>query len=276
MPDPQPLRRTVSELRDASQSGAAASSAPDAKPTTAKSGQSHSTKRSPDEACPRCGGAGFLRYDVPYGDPNFGKLRECPDCQTVAGRRVRAMQAMSSLRGKLLGFSFKNFTPVQGAKQAFVEAQDFARNPQGWLVILGPNGNGKTHLAAAIANHLSQRNIAVVFLNVPDLLDYLRNAFAPRHEWDDSNLSFEERFEAIKGAPVLVLDDFGAESETPWANEKLYQILNYRTDLALPTVITGNLKLSDVEGRLRSRLGNRLLGKVVQNIAPDYRRGEGE
>lgn len=217
-----------------------------------------------------------MRYDVPYGDPNFGRLRECPECQTVAARRARAMQAMSSLRGRLLTYTFKSFKPVAGAKAAYDAAVAFAKDPQGWLVILGPNGNGKTHLAAAIANYLIERNVAVVFLNVPELLDYLRNAFAPRREWDEANLTFEERFEAIKGAPVLILDDFGAESETPWANEKLYQILNYRTDLSLPTVITGNLKLADVESRLRSRLGNRLLGKVVQNTAPDYRRGAEE
>jgi len=186
------------------------------------------------------------------------------------------MQAMSSLRGRLLTYTFKSFKPVAGAKAAYDAAVAFAKDPQGWLVILGPNGNGKTHLAAAIANYLIERNVAVVFLNVPELLDYLRNAFAPRREWDEANLTFEERFEAIKGAPVLILDDFGAESETPWANEKLYQILNYRTDLSLPTVITGNLKLADVESRLRSRLGNRLLGKVVQNTAPDYRRGAEE
>lgn len=213
---------------------------------------------------------------MPYGDPNFGRLRECPECRTVATRRALSMQAMSSLRGKLLTYSFRSFSPVRGAKQAYAAAQAFAREPEGWLVILGPNGNGKTHLAAAIANYLLERGVAVVFLNVPDLLDYLRSAFAPRREWDDSKLSFDERFEAIKNAPVLILDDLGAEGETSWANEKLYQILNYRTDLALPTVITGNLKLSDVESRLRSRLGNRLLGKVVQNSAPDYRLGEPE
>jgi DNA replication protein DnaC len=273
MPDPQPLRKSISALRDASRSGAATSSAPAATPKTTKSGPLRPTSGGAETTCPRCGGAGFLRYDVPYGDPNFGRLRECPDCQTVASRRAQAMQAMSSLRGKLVSYRFKDFKQVRGAKEAYDAAVAFAKNPQGWLVILGPNGNGKTHLAAAITNYLLERNVAVVFLSVPDLLDYLRNAFAPRKEWDDSNLSFEERFEAIKNAPVLILDDFGAETETPWANEKLYQILNYRTDLALPTVITGNLKLSDVESRLRSRLGNRLLGKVVQNNAPDYRRG---
>ena len=181
---------------------------------------------------------------------------------------------MSSLRGRLLTYSFSNFQRMRGARLAYEAAVAFAANPEGWLVIHGRNGNGKTHLAAAIANHLRQHNAIVLFLNVPELLDYLRTAFAPRHEYGDDNMSFEDRFEAIRSAPVLILDDFGAESETPWANEKLYQILNYRTDLDLPTVVTTNLKLSDIEGRLRSRLGNRLQGKVVENGAPDFRLGE--
>ena len=242
----------------------------------AKIGPQHPTSSDPAKPCPRCGGAGFLRYNVSHGDPDFGKLRECPDCQTVAGRRARAMQAMSSLRGKLLTYHFQDFKPVRGAKPAYDAAVAFARNPHGWLVILGPNGNGKTHLAASMANYLIEHNTAVVFLGVPDLLDYLRNAFAPRHDWDDAKLSFEERFEAIRSAPVLILDDFGAESETQWANEKLFQILNHRTDMALPTVITSNLELTNMERRLRSRLGNRLLGRVIENTAPDYRQGEEE
>lgn len=211
---------------------------------------------------------------MPYGDPNFGKLRQCPSCQTVAGREARALQNISSLRGKLLSYNFESFERVRGARQAYEAAVGFAQKPEGWLVIMGKNGNGKTHLAAAIANHLRERNTAAIFLNVPDLLDYLREAFAPRHEWDDHALSFEERFDAIKNVPVLILDDFGAESETQWANEKLYQILNHRTDLGLATVVTTNLKLTDIEARLRSRLGNRLLGKVVENAAPDFRLGE--
>ena len=222
----------------------------------------------------RCGGSGFLRYDVPYGDPNFGKLQECPDCQAVVERQVHGMQTISSLRGRLLTHSFRSFKPVAGAKQAYDASVAFAKHPEGWLVIHGPNGNGKTHLAAAIANYLLERDVLVLFLNVPDLLDYLRMAFNPRREWDVTNLSFEQRFDAITRAPILILDDFGAEGETQWANEKLYQILNYRTDMALPTVITTNLKLADIEARLRSRLGNRLLGKVVENTARDFRRGE--
>jgi len=186
------------------------------------------------------------------------------------------MKAISSLRGEMLGHTFKNFQRVQGATDAYIASTEFAKEPKGWLVIYGINGNGKTHLAAAIANQLLAKGKVVLFLNVPELLDYLRDAFNPKRDWDESALSYEERFTTIKTAPVLILDDFGAESETAWANEKLYQLLNYRTDTALPTVITTNLKLEDFEERLHSRLANRLIGKIVKNAAPDFRRGAGE
>ncbi|MBI5955995.1 MAG: ATP-binding protein, partial [Chloroflexi bacterium] len=139
------------------------------------------------------------------------------------------MQAISSLRGWMRNCTFDSFERVQDAVDAFNAATEFAKKPKGWLVIHGPNGNGKTHLAAAITNKLLEKGKVVLFLNVPELLDYLRDAFNPKRDRDESALSYEERFTTIKTAPVLILDDFGAESETAWANEKLYQLLNYRT-----------------------------------------------
>ena len=60
----------------------------------------------------------------------------------------------------------------------------------GWLVLTGPSASGKTHLAAAIANSVLGRGLAVFFVFVPDLLDHLRSAFAP-----SSDVSFDQLFE---------------------------------------------------------------------------------
>src|SRR4030095_15498706 len=92
------------------------------------------------------------------------------------------------------------------------------------------------HLAAAIANDRRTAGSTAYFVTVPDLLDYLRSAYAP-----DSKVSYDKVFEAVRTAPLLVLDDLGAHSSTPWAQEKLFQLLNFRYNAALPTVITSNL-----------------------------------
>ena len=45
-------------------------------------------------------------------------------------------------------------------------------------------------------------------------------------------------FEGVRTTEILVLDDLGTESATPWAQEKLFQIINYRYNFQFPTVFT--------------------------------------
>lgn len=151
---------------------------------------------------------------------------------------------------------------------AFNQARDYAHSLQGWLFLRGGYGCGKTHLAAAIANECVSLGVPTLFLTVPDLLDSLRVTF------DDEDVTFEERFEQIRQAPLLILDDFGTHSATEWAREKLYQIVNHRYINRLPTVVTTNLAMEEIEGRMRSRLLD--AGQVTQVLihGPDYRRAE--
>ncbi|MCE2464042.1 MAG: ATP-binding protein, partial [Dehalococcoidia bacterium] len=134
-------------------------------------------------------------------------------------------------------------------RAALESARKFAEDPQGWLVFTGPGGAGKTHLAAAIANRCIENGQTVFFMFVPDFLDHLRGAYSP-----ESTVSYDDLFQQVRNAPVLVLDDLGSHSSTPWAQEKLFQVFNHRFNALLPTVITvrGPLQLLD-EG-IRTRI----------------------
>jgi len=132
-------------------------------------------------------------------------------------------------------------------------------------LITGRYGCGKTHLAAAIANHAIESGVSTLFLTVPDLLDWLRYAYS------GGDLSFEDRFEEIREIPLLILDDFGTQNATAWAQEKIFQIMNHRYVNQLPTVITSNMPINDFEGRIRSRVLDPNLVTVVKILAPDYR-----
>ena len=235
-----------------------------------------SAEQEAEETCPICKGLGCLRADVPVGHPDFGKLVPCTCRLTeLAQRRVAALRTLSDLE-ILSRMTFETFVseghglpPDKQAnlRWAYEEARGFAENPEGWLVLKGGYGCGKTHLAAAIANGCVERGQPVLFITVPDLLDHLRAAFAP-----SSPAEFDTRFEEVRTAPVLILDDLGTESSTPWAQEKLFQILNYRYNARLPTVITTNHELEDIPLRLRSRLVDPDLTRIVSITAPDYRR----
>jgi DNA replication protein DnaC len=150
---------------------------------------------------------------------------------------------------------------------AYNQAKQFAQTHQGWILLRGMYGCGKTHLAAAIANYAVDQGIKTLFITVPDLLDSLRFSYNV-----SSESSFEDRFEEIRRSPLLILDDFGTQNATAWAQEKLFQIINFRYINKLPLVVTTNLDVAQIEGRIRSRLEDPELVTRVHIQAPDYRR----
>ena len=109
------------------------------------------------------------------------------------------------------------------------------------------------------------RGVKVMFVTVPDLLDYLRIAFNP-----NSTTSLDRRLQIVRNAEMLVLDDLGTESATPWAKEKLYQLLNYRYVTNMPTVITSALALEKIDERIRTRLMDQHRCIVFAITAPPY------
>ncbi len=224
--------------------------------------------------CPKCRGAGYLRIDVPFGHPNFGKPVAC-ECKEAERREKRRQELLdlsdlSAFQHKI----FKNFnTRFSGVhpaiQEAYQEAYRFAHDLDGWLVLVGPNGCGKTHLAAAIANYNLSRGSVVLFTVVPDLLAHLRSTFGP-----NSTEAYDQRFAKMREAELLVLDDLGAHQSSSWASEKLFQLLNYRYNVGFPTVVTANKQgLSSMDERIMSRMSDTgLVTAVVMNGALDYRR----
>ena len=215
--------------------------------------------------------------DVEVGDPDFGRAIPCicaaPRLQQTRQRQMNALGHVEALAD----MTFARFRPDGVAltperqrtlRSAFEAARAFAQQPRGWCLISGSFGVGKTHLAAAIGNELIGRGEEAVFVLVPDLLDHLRSSFGP-----NSPESYDELFERLKNTPVLILDDMGAESPTPWAQEKLFQLLNHRYLRRLPTVITTNRPIEAIEPRLRSRLMDYDLVVHMRILAADYRGG---
>ncbi len=218
---------------------------------------------------------GYLRQDLPLGHPEFGKLQICSCRSTDVSQQVyRRLFSLSRLH-ELHHLTFEQFQPrgrigmrpaqADSLQVAYNQARQFAQTAKGWLLLQGGYGCGKTHLAAAIGNFAVGMGVPTLFLTVPDLLDTLRFAY------DDPEATFEQRFEEIRSAPLLIMDDFGTQNATAWAQEKLFQIINYRYVNRLPLVVTTNLMLDQIEGRIRSRLDDPDLVTRVAIRAPDFR-----
>ena len=235
---------------------------------TAGEPPSHPVDELDGNACDVCGGKGWYTPDVVVGHPDFGQVITC-QCQQqhLSDERLGRLLRYSNL-GHLTRFTFDTLNPEGIAEDAesrtmFADAcraaAEYAENPAGWLVLVGPNGSGKTHLAAAIANHCIKSEQVVFFMHVPDLLDDLRAAYAP-----SSEVTYSDLYAQVVEAPLLILDGLGAHSSTPWAEEKLQQVINHRFNAELLTVVTVASDLAELDPYIRSRLQTGGLSRVVQ------------
>ncbi len=204
-------------------------------------------------------------------------LNPCPDCDVSLKWRVKAISAFSSRSDNTRNQSFFNFkTSFQGEHEpglenARDEAESFAgHTDQRWLVLWGERGSGKSHLCAAVDNHLYQSRTPSLFITMPDLLASLRQAMD--YEKNTEQESYSGRMRLFKTAPVLILDDLGAESGSAWADGVLFEVIDYRYRNRLPTMIATNVNPDDFDPRVASRIQDTGLSTVIEITSPDYRR----
>jgi DNA replication protein DnaC len=213
-----------------------------------------------DPDCSHCHGAGFVQRAVPFGHPDFGRAVPCECVLTEEDdERLDRLRRYSNV-GSLSRQTFASLVArgrsadprhQERFERVVEDARRFAAKPEGWLALLGESGTGKTHIAAAIANDLIARGQPVFFAVVPDLLDHLRTAYGPQSE-----VPYDRLFETVRNAPVLVLDSLGFHASTPWAEEKLFQVINHRYNEQLPTIVTSASPLETMDERIRTRLGD--------------------
>jgi len=231
--------------------------------------------------CPFCKGAGIVHPLLSSGKPDYSRTVACECTRKESGAERQSLLQRYSNLGSLTHFTFANLdsqgrsgNPKSQANFTRIcqVAKAFAAEPGGWLVLGGPSGCGKTHLAAAIANERLNRGYPVFYITTPDLLDHLRSAFGP-----GSELPYDEFFDQVRNAPLLILDDLGAQTSTPWAREKLDQLLTYRFNSELPTVIVTVTPIEQLDERLRTRLTDSKLCQVytIEEKEPSFGYGWG-
>lgn len=130
------------------------------------------------------------------------------------------------------------------------------------LYLTGNFGCGKTYLISATLNELAKKGHKVAIIYYPEFLRSLKETFS-------EDISFSDRFNQIKKAELLLLDDIGAETTTSWnRDEILGTILQYRMQEALPTFFTSNLTIEELETHLASndREGKIKSRRVIERI----------
>ena len=226
--------------------------------------------------------------DISTLDPFIRSRLEDKNLGTVVQTAIKVqLPDASELYGKVpklfSNASFKNFDirrprldsiALTTLKMALEVSESYAKNieieERNWLTFVSKNNNtgvGKTHLAAAIANDYIGRGGKVCFADVTDLISVLREG--------SSRFSSVDAFtimEQVKSTQLLILDGLVKESE--WAQRRLLEIITYRQNHMMPTIVTTRIDLQKeaAEGsEIASRIQDSRLGLVFELNVPGYR-----
>lgn len=185
-------------------------------------------------------------------------------------RCIEKLLGQSGLGKRFAQRRFETFQVTAETKPAYdaciAFCDNFSEDSKG-IRLVGNYGCGKTHLTAAIIHRLAERGIGGIFVVVPELLRAIRRGFNQANEDSDRLVKLTEE------APLLVLDDLGAEKPSDWVREQLYVIINRRYENMLPTIITTNCSMQE----LVDRVGQRTVSRIIEMTTPykitasDYR-----
>jgi len=210
----------------------------------------------------------MLGFDVAITHPNFGQLVPCtaPGCLKEQFQAYRRGEPYLAKRGIQPRQTFETFKAILGTEKALAASKSLAEGDADscWLLIYGGVGNGKTHLANAVAHRLNERGIDCRLSTIPDLTASLRQAIK------QDNL--EEQIEELKNLLALVLDDFGMEYGTDWERARIEELLDSRYRNYRITMMTTNLDLVNLPERILSRFSDTKRSRRVLNRGGDYRR----
>ena len=169
------------------------------------------------------------------------------------------------------GYRACSFATFNGGTSIVKALRQYAASwPPGDILLSGPCGSGKTHLAISILREQIQSGhwLSVWFVSATDLLLEIKKTFEPESAWSESEVI--DKYTEIE---FLVIDDLGAEYVSEWVIATFYQILDRRFREAIPTLITTNLSIQEIEQRFGARIASRLSGyRLIGIQGSDYRK----
>lgn len=182
--------------------------------------------------------------DIKY-EPCEQKIRE-DERREVANMISSMHMPKDVLKATIKDLAIDNHSRLSIAEQAAEFVANYQRTgelPMKGFYLYGKFGVGKSFVLGAIANELAALKVRSVVVFVPEFLREMKNSIQDQ--------SLNEKIDYVKKAPVLMLDDIGAETMSAWTRDEIIgTILHYRMSEELPTFITSNFDYSGLEHHL--------------------------
>ncbi len=196
---------------------------------------------------------GWVAYNVPPTDPNFGKVKPC-DCsrEEIAGRKMRRLDSMDGLTDEERGYTLDTvFVEDQATQQALDAIRGALLEGSGFVTLAGDYGRGKTRLLISAINEAKRMGQPAIYTTMEQLLTYLRQAFSPSEE-----VNYLDRWELLSTAPVLAIDELDKMNTTEWAMTQFTALVDrrWRDMRTNVTFFALNRSISTLPGDIADRL----------------------
>ena len=178
------------------------------------------------------------------------------ECPYAMAEKLAAASRQAGIPGRYATKTFDDYEATANNGAGIIYA---ANNPERWLYMYGGCGTGKTFLASLIGKENLRVGREVIFTDFQKLLDELKSSF------DDKAVTAEEVLRKYQTCEVLILDDIGTGWFRDWGVSVLHQLLNYRYNENLRTVLTSNYDLAGLEQRL-SRQEEYAASRIISRL----------
>lgn len=181
----------------------------------------------------------------------------------AAMERVNRLKDASLMGERFQRAKFENFQITQYNERnlklcrRYAERFDEMVAKKQSLLFWGNVGTGKSFAAACIANYLLDRGVPVMMTSFVKLLSLIQNG-------DEKEADIISR---LNSAKLVIFDDLGAERNTDYALEKIYNIIDSRYQRELPIIFTTNLTITEMKNETDNRY-KRIYDRVFENIYP--------
>ena len=178
---------------------------------------------------------------------------------------TRQFYIQNYISKQIQDYQFDNFIITEINKKEVEIAKDFTekcinKNQKNGLIITGKSGVGKTHLATAILNKLTEKDMLVLMGRMILLLDVIKDTFK------DFSSKEKDIIELYSKVDMLIIDDLGTERISSWALEKLYTIIENRNENKLPIIVTTRFNKESLLDRFCQSEDKELSEAVIQKL----------